>query len=87
MTFVMAFEQQGDFQGVRDKKAAVARNAIRRDPSMLTDERQRFELLGATLRTSVPASDIRDGLKAIDDTFGDDGAELRAAIDWLAQAR
>ena len=39
MTFVMAFEQQRDFQDVRDKKAAAARNAIRRNPCMLTGER------------------------------------------------
>src|SRR5262249_35214456 len=43
MTFVMAFEQHGDFQGVRDKKAAAASNSIRRDPRMLTGERSLYD--------------------------------------------
>jgi hypothetical protein len=39
MGFVLTFEQQGDLQDVRDEKAAAARNAIRRDPGMLTGDR------------------------------------------------
>ena len=51
--------------------------------SLLSDEAQRFELLGVTLRSSMSAGDIRDGLRAIDSTFGDDTQELNAAVEWL----